>query len=90
MVAFYDNGPAKCFALSGKTKGPVIGIADADRSGGQPIPVILQGISTHHSALTTGRPYYAGDDGALDEDPTHIQIGQALSDTQLLLNVQRP
>jgi hypothetical protein len=90
FVITYTTGTRNHTAALGKSKGPVIGIADANATEGQTVPVILQGISPHHSGLTVGKTYYVGDGGALVEDSPYTRIGQAISDTEILLNIQRP
>jgi len=85
----HNTRPETGVALVGKAYGTVIGIADAAGIGGSSVPVILEGISDHHTGLETGKMYYAGEDGTLIEDPNAPRIGRALSDTELLLDVQR-
>ena len=65
------------------------GIADATASDGQNLPVILHGISNHHSSLTTGTVYYGNTDGSLTRTRNAFRIGRAVSDTELLLELGR-
>ncbi len=66
-----------------------LGIADAAASSGQTVPVILHGISDHHSGLVPGKFYYAQPDGSLTANWTSTRIGLAISATELLLDIER-
>ena len=90
IIGFLNDGTTKFgTALLGKSYGTVIGIADAAGSGGSSVPVILDGISDHHTGLKTGKMYYAGEDGTLTDDYNAPQIGKALSNKELLLDIPR-
>jgi len=77
-------------AIAGKTSGFLLGTAIGGGSGGQSVPVIVDGFSDGHTGLEAGRIYYAGQDGSLVMDKSAPPVGRAVSDTELLLDVQRP
>ena len=68
--------------------GTPLGIADAGGSGGETIPVLLEGISDNHTGLTPGRTYYSASDGALTQGDTYAKIGRAVSKTEILLKIE--
>ena len=76
-------------AVMGEVPGVLMGIADAAASGGESVPVIIHGISDHHSGLVPGLLYYAGPDGSLTAEWTSTKIGIAVSPTELLLDIER-
>ena len=91
IIGFLNNGSTKTgSACLGKSYGTVIGIADATGTSGASVPVILDGISDHHKGLSAGKSYYAGPDGSLATNTFAPPVGLALSDTEILLDVQRP
>lgn len=65
-----------------------LGIADASATAGQAVPVIISGISSHHSGLVPGKPYYENL-GGLAAGASTIPVGWAVSPTELLLDIQR-
>ena len=76
--------------ITGETSGKLLGIADADAGGEQTVPVILNGVSPHHSGLSLDKTYYSGSDGSLTDDMMMNRVGLAVSDTELLLDPRRP
>jgi len=66
-----------------------LGIADANASSGENVPIIINGISDNHSGLVIGKLYYANTDGTLTKNPTPVKAGLAISPTELLLDIQR-
>ena len=66
-----------------------VGVAARPSAGGQEVPVILHGVSDHHSGLQTGKLYYALPDGGLTSQPTPVRAGLALSPTELLVDIER-
>jgi len=65
------------------------GLADGSASDGQNLPVILHGISDHHSSLAPGIIYYGNTDGSLTRTRNAFRIGRAVSTTELLLELGR-
>ena len=65
-----------------------LGVADAAASAGQSVPVILGGISAHHSGLVPEKFYYENL-GGLTQDVSLVPVGWAISPTELLLDMQR-
>ena len=74
----------------GCSRGTIVGIAGNDANGGQSVPVIIHGVSNHHSGLEPGNTYFAGAAGSLSENAVYPNVGMAISDTELLLHIQRP
>jgi len=91
IIAFEDQGNSNYGAvLIGETSGKLLGIADADASTGENVPIILNGVSPHHSGLSLDKTYYAGSEGALTENIMMNRVGIAVSGTELLLDPRRP
>jgi hypothetical protein len=67
--------------------GHVIGIAKTSATAGETVSVIVSGVSDIHTGLIPGEIYYPGINGDLTTTPTHIPIGLAISDTELLLDI---
>jgi hypothetical protein len=89
VIAYEDVGNSDYgTAIAGDTGIPV-GIADAAASAGQSLPVIIHGISNHHSGLIPGKLYFAQPDGTLTANHTSTRIGLAVSETELLIDIER-
>ena len=95
VVAYRDDGnsgygTAAAFDLGGEGSS-LLGIAGADATAGQSVPVILDGVSDVHTGLTPWATYYATDGGALTTDDggpwARPKVGRALSSTELLLKI---
>ncbi|MCB2154983.1 hypothetical protein KQI84_08855 [bacterium] len=68
---------------------PPIGIAVTDGAVGQPVDVAVSGIVSGLSGLTPGAIYYAEPRlGTLTITPGWARIGRALSETELLLDIE--
>ncbi len=90
VIAYRDSGNADSgTAIVSDIGGVTLGIADAAAAGGQSVPVIIQGISGHHSGLVPGMIYYVQPDWSLTPETAGIRIGIAVSPTELLLDVER-
>ena len=63
----------------------VIGIANATKTSGQTVGVIISGVSNVHSGLSTGLIYYSLENGDLTLAVTDVKIGLAISSTEILL-----
>ncbi len=90
VVAYQDAGNAgHGTAVVSDIGGVALGVADAAASEGQSVPVIIHGISAHHSMLAQGMIYYVQPDWSLTPEPTGIRVGVAISPTELLVDVER-
>ena len=69
--------------------GNLVGIAKESATGGQTVPVIINGVSDIHSGLVSGEVYYSDTSGGLTTDVTDFKIGLAISTTELLLRMQQ-
>lgn len=65
-----------------------LGIADASAAAGQTVPVIIGGISSHHSGLVPGKRY-SENLGGLTGGTSSVPVGWAVSPTELLLDIRR-
>jgi len=65
-----------------------LGIADASATAGQMVPVIISGISSHHSGLVPGK-LYSENLGGLTVGTSSVPVGWAVSPTELLLDIRR-
>ena len=89
VVAYRDVGNSSYgTAIVGDFAIP-LGIADAAASSGETVPVIIHGISDHHSGLVPGVTYYAQPDGSLTATDTDTRVGVAITATELLLDIER-
>ena len=70
--------------------GSVIGIARESGTAGQTVPVIIGGVSDVHSYLAPGTIYYSDGSGALTTTVTDDKIGLAISENEILLQMQTP
>lgn len=66
-----------------------LGAADAAATSGQSCAVILKGVSDHYTGLDVGNRYYINPDGSLTTSATNTIIGAAISDTEILLDIER-
>ena len=90
VVAYQDAGNADYgTAVVSDIGGVALGVADAAASEDQSVPVIIHGISAHHSTLVPGMLYYVQPDWSLTPEATGIRIGVAISPTELLVDVER-
>jgi len=91
-VAFYDGdvdlGLARIVNRLGIPDTMLFGIADEAAGSGQVVPVILHGISDHHTGLTAG-DYYYRDLTGVTAIPSTERVGLAVSPTELLLDIER-
>jgi hypothetical protein len=67
--------------------GRIVGVARESRPAGEPIRVVIEGISDLHTGLTSGELYYRDTSGNLTTDVTYWPIGLAISSTELLLDL---
>ena len=67
--------------------GNTVGIARESKTEGDNVPVIISGVSDVHSGLTPGEIYYSGLTGGLTTSRTPRRVGLAISDTELLLDM---
>lgn len=79
----YDYGTA----VIGNVTGSTVGIAGESQSEGQSVPVIIGGVSDIHSGLTPGDIYFSDASGGLTTFATTRRIGLALSNSELLLDI---
>ena len=89
VVAYLDLGNSSYGTAVVADLGIPLGIADAAASSGETVPVILHGISDHHSSLVPGAFYYGQPDGSLTATATDTRVGVAISPTELLLDIER-
>lgn len=95
IAAYRDSGNSSrgTAYVMRASNAPLLGIADADGTAGQVIPVIVDGVSDVHTGLTPWDVYYAGADGRIAVDDggpwDGIKLGRALSETELLLTIDR-
>lgn len=92
LIVFRDVGPgnygaARLFIPDGETADSLLGIADASAGGDETVPVILQGISPHHSGLSVWTDYFASGAGGLTETDNGLPVGRAVSESDLLLMI---
>ncbi|MCB2155865.1 hypothetical protein KQI84_13365 [bacterium] len=66
-----------------------IGIAAESGEVDQPVSAIIQGVSDVHSGLVPGTVYYTTHYGSLTSDPSIWKVGTAISETELLLEIER-
>ncbi len=64
----------------------IVGIAQASKTAGETVPVIIAGISDVHSGLTTGQTYYSDTAGDLSTNTSDWRVGLAVSSSEILLN----
>jgi len=89
VAAYRDDGNSNYgTAFIGDFSEP-FGIANTSASSGEKLPVILHGISDHHTSLTPGAIYYGKTDGSLTKIRNAYRIGRAVSPTELLLGMER-
>jgi hypothetical protein len=69
------------------TFGNIVGFASESKTGGQNLPVIIGGVSDVHSGLIPGEIYYRDLSGNLTTTETNWPIGLAISETELLLDI---
>jgi len=89
VAAYRDEGNSDYGTLAVCSYGHTIGIADGSAIGGESVPVIIHGISDNHSGLTPGLVYYILPDGSLTTAFTGVKAGLAISETELLLDIQQ-
>lgn len=92
VVGFLSDATNLVSAAVGSLPGAFVrplGIANGAGTAGQSVPVILSGVSSNHSGLTPGAFYYARPDGSLTANPTVVGAGQAMSPTELFLDLER-
>ncbi|NIP28940.1 MAG: hypothetical protein GWN55_04415 [Phycisphaerae bacterium] len=82
-TAYEGSGCVVAFSLGGVP----LGIAGAHASSGESVPVIIKGLSEHHSGLVLGSLYYANPDGSLTRTQTNTRVGMAISSNKLLIDV---
>jgi len=85
IVAYVDNS-GDGTAVIGHS-GNTVGIAKESKAAGQFVPVIINGVSDVHMGLTPGAIYYNDLAGGLTTSKGTRRIGLAISDTELLLNI---
>ncbi|MCP4168540.1 MAG: hypothetical protein GY759_21970 [Chloroflexi bacterium] len=89
VVAYTDNGNSEYgTALVIGPIGSTVGIAGETKTDGETVPVIIGGVSDVHSGLTQGEIYYIDISGDLTTSETDRRIGLAISDTELLLDIE--
>ncbi|MCP4710026.1 MAG: hypothetical protein GY869_15490, partial [Planctomycetes bacterium] len=87
VVAYRDVGNSSYgTAVIGGTQAYPIGIARETKSAGEEVPVIIQGVSDAHSALSSGSYYYGDLSGNLGLVATPNRIGLAISPTEILMD----
>ena len=87
VVAYRDGGNSYYgTAIVGHLDKRLIGTARTAASGGETVPVIIDGVSDMHSGLVPGQMYYLQEDGALGLTPTQNRVGLAISETALILD----
>ena len=87
IVAYRDDGNSYYgTAIVGHLDKRLIGTARTAASGGETVPVIIDGVSDMHSGLVPGQMYYLQEDGALGLTPTQNRVGLAISETALILD----
>ncbi len=88
VVAYKDNGNSEYgTSLVIGPIGSTVGIAGETKTDGKTVPVIIGGVSDVHSGLTQGEMYYIDISGDLTTSETDRRIGLAISDTELLLDI---
>ncbi|MCB2155364.1 hypothetical protein KQI84_10795 [bacterium] len=86
-VASGNHGFLRLFIPGGESADEMLGIADASAGSDETVPVILQGVSDHHSGLSVFSTYYGGGNGGLTAADNGATVGRAVSDTDLLLTI---
>jgi len=87
IVAYRDDGNSYYgTAIVGHLDKRLIGTARTAASGGETVPVIIDGVSDVHSGLVPGQMYYLQENGALGLTPTQNRVGLAISETALILD----
>ncbi len=69
------------------TLGHIVGIARESQSSGGILPVIISGVSDLHSDLIPGDLYYSTATGTLTSFETPWPVGLAISETELLMDI---
>ena len=89
MVAYrdYDSIYGKVVIGDISTLGHIVGIARETKTSGQTLQVIIGGVSDMHTGLIPGEIYYRDTSGSLTTSETDWLIGLAISDTELLLDI---
>lgn len=89
VVAFRDEDSAQAVRVVLGDAGMILGIAQGAGVTGERIPVVTGGISSGHSDLVPGAPYYTTHDGNLTLTAYGPRIGVAISSTELLVDIER-
>jgi len=90
VVAYWDYGNNEYgTAIIGEVSilGHLVGVAKVPGSAGGSLPVIISGVSDVHTALVPGHIYYSTAAGSLTTEETTWPIGLAISETELLLDI---
>jgi len=87
VVTYQDGGNSQNGTAMVIRPGHSVGIAKESKAAGQTVPVIIGGVSDVHSGLTPGKVYYSEFTGGLTASRTPREIGLAISDTELLLDI---
>ncbi|MHC4425948.1 MAG: hypothetical protein ACYSYV_07625 [Planctomycetota bacterium] len=92
FVAAYSDGDNfdAGTAIVVKAGGMPVGIAGAAATGGESVPVVIQGVSDNHAGLVPGATYYARPDGSVTGSKTPSFIGVAVSQSELLIRTESP
>ena len=88
VVAYQDlDNSSYGTAVIASPIGNTVGIARVSKTEGDKVPVIISGVSDVHSGLTPGEIYYSRLTGGLTTSRTPRRVGLAISDTELLLDM---
>lgn len=86
--AYWDgeDGDAGNANVGYEMSGNLIGTANVAAGSGESVEVVLSGVSDSHSGLMAGQMYFSDINGNLTTNEGKLQVGMAISDTELLLN----
>jgi len=87
VTAYSDRNRGRAVIGEAPTIVNIVGIAKESKTAGQALPVIIGGVSDVHSGLIPGEIYYRDISGSLTTTETDWPIGLAISETELLLDI---
>ncbi|KPA14953.1 hypothetical protein MHK_004839, partial [Candidatus Magnetomorum sp. HK-1] len=92
FVFVYQDGFGNQLCKIGKLMPELypIGVALNSGTGGSTIQVAVSGVASGLNGLSTGTKYYADESGNLTSTETERYIGMAMSETELMIQTDRP